>query len=49
LSWDLPEGVWRTLEERTRPPEEYLTWFNRMSYERFFKAAEFHDERTELL
>jgi aryl-alcohol dehydrogenase-like predicted oxidoreductase len=47
--WDMPEDVWRTLEERTRPAEEYLTWFNRMNYERFFKAAEFHDERTELL
>jgi aryl-alcohol dehydrogenase-like predicted oxidoreductase len=47
--WDMPEGLWKILEERTRPAEEYLTWFNRMSYDRFIAAAEFHDERAELL
>jgi aryl-alcohol dehydrogenase-like predicted oxidoreductase len=26
-----------------------MTWFNRMSYDRFIAAAEFHDERAELL
>jgi len=46
--WDMPEETWKSLEERTRPAEEYLTWFNRMSYDRFFAAAEFHDERAEL-
>ena len=46
--WDVPEDVWKTLEEQTRPEEEYLTWFNRMSYERIFAAADFHDERAEL-
>ena len=46
--WDIPEDVWQTLEERTRPEEEYLTWFNRQNYKRIFAAAEFHDERLEL-
>jgi hypothetical protein len=26
-----------------------LTWFNRMGYERIFAAADFHDERAQLL
>jgi len=47
--WDVPEDVWKTLEEQTRPEEEYLTWFNRMGYERIFAAADFHDGRAELL
>jgi len=47
--WDLPEDVWNALEERTRPEEEYHTWFNRQNYRRFFDAAEFHDELKELL
>ena len=47
--WDVPEDVWKTLEERTRPEEEYTTWFNPKCYERFFAAADFHDERAELL
>ncbi len=47
--WDMPEDVWKALEEQTRPEEEYLTWFNRTSYARFFAAADFHDERAELL
>ena len=46
--WDMPEDVWGRLEEQTRPEEEYLTWFNRKNYERFFSAVEFHDERAEL-
>jgi len=45
--WDMPEDVWKTLEEQTRPEEEYLTWFNRTSAERIFAAADFHDERAE--
>ncbi len=46
--WDMPEDVWKALEEPTRPEEEYLTLFNRTSYARFFAAADFHDERAEL-
>ena len=46
--WDMAEDVWRRLEEQTRPQEDYLTWFNRKNYERFFSAAELHDERAEL-
>jgi len=46
--WDIPEDIWKVLEEKTRPEEEYLTWFNKRNYERFFNAAEFHDEKTEL-
>ena len=46
--WDLPENVWNALEKQTRPEEEYHTWFNKRNYERFFDAAEFHDEVKEL-
>jgi aryl-alcohol dehydrogenase-like predicted oxidoreductase len=46
--WDVPDELWRGLEERTRPSEEYLTWFNRMNYEKLFTAAEHHDERADL-
>jgi aryl-alcohol dehydrogenase-like predicted oxidoreductase len=46
--WDMPQDVWNTLEERTRPPEEYTGWFAKANYKRFFGAAEFHDERAEL-
>jgi hypothetical protein len=46
--WDAPDEIWRSLEQRTRPVEEYLTWFNRMNYEKLFAAAEHHDERAEL-
>lgn len=46
--WDIPEEVWNVIEAKTRPEEEYLTWFNKRNYERFFNAAEFHDEKTEL-
>jgi hypothetical protein len=45
----MPEDVWKELEARTRPDDEYLGWFNRRNYERFFAAVEFHDERRELL
>jgi aryl-alcohol dehydrogenase-like predicted oxidoreductase len=46
--WDMPPDVWNALEERTRPADDYLSWFSRKNYERFFNAAEFHDERAEL-
>jgi hypothetical protein len=46
--WDMPDDVWNMLEERTRPEEECLTWFNNRNYNRFFSAAEFHDEMMEL-
>jgi len=46
--WDMPRDVWNALEERTRPADDYLSWFSRKNYERFFAAAEFHDERAEL-
>ncbi len=46
--WDLPEEVWSDLEERTRPQEEYLSWFNRENYRRHFQAAELHDPSREL-
>ena len=45
---DLPEAIWAELEEKTRPPEEYLGWFNRVNYGRHFGAAEFHEESREL-
>jgi len=46
--WDLPDEVWNALEERTRPEEEYLSWFNKRNYERFFSVVEFHDDKAEL-
>lgn len=46
--WDLPDEVWNEIEEKTRPDEEYLTWFNKRNYERFFSAVEFHLEKFEL-
>jgi aryl-alcohol dehydrogenase-like predicted oxidoreductase len=46
--WEMLEDVWNRLEEKTRPEEEYLTWFNKRNYERFFSASEFHDEAKEL-
>ena len=46
--WDMPEDVWNALEEQTRPEEDYLNWFAKRLYDRFFSAAEFHDETTEL-
>jgi len=47
--WDLPEDVWTELEERTRPEQEYMTWYNKFNYDRFFTASEFHNEEVELL
>jgi aryl-alcohol dehydrogenase-like predicted oxidoreductase len=47
--WDLPKEVWDELEKRTRPEEEYMTWYNKFNYDRFFNAAEFHDEKAELM
>ena len=47
--WDLPQDVWQELEKRTRPEEEYLTWYNKFNYERFFNASEFHDKEVELI
>jgi len=46
--WDMPGDIWRTLEEKTRPQEDYLTYFNKLNYQRHFSAAEFHDESAEL-
>lgn len=46
--WDMPDDVRNILEEKARPEEEYLTWFNRQNYDRMFCAAEFHDETEEL-
>ena len=45
---DLPEETWAQLEEKTRPAEEYLSWFNRANYNRRFGAAEFHEGPREL-
>ena len=47
--WDLPKEVWEELEKRTRPEEEYMTWYNKFNYERFFNASEFHDVKVELI
>lgn len=46
--WDMPDDVWQTLQEKTRPTEDYLTFFNRLNYDRLFSAAEFHDEMAAL-
>ncbi len=40
---DLPQDVWNELEERTRPDEEYMTWYHQLNNGRFFKASELHD------
>jgi hypothetical protein len=45
----MPQDAWKVIEEQTRPEEENLTWFNRQNYQRIFAAAEFHDERADLL
>jgi aryl-alcohol dehydrogenase-like predicted oxidoreductase len=47
--WDLPQDVWNELEERTRPSEEYLAWYNKFNYDRFFVASEFHKTEAELI
>ncbi len=41
--WDLPREVWQELEQRTRPEEEYMTWYNKLNSDRFFNASELHD------
>ena len=46
--WDMPDDVWQTLQERSQPEEEYLTWFNRHNYARYFDAVEFYDSSREL-
>jgi aryl-alcohol dehydrogenase-like predicted oxidoreductase len=46
--WDIPDDIWNTLEERARPQDEYLTWFNRQNYQRFFDTAEFYDDSAEI-
>jgi aryl-alcohol dehydrogenase-like predicted oxidoreductase len=47
--WDIPQDVWNELEERTRPREEYLSWYNKFNYDRFFVASEFHNPDVELI
>jgi aryl-alcohol dehydrogenase-like predicted oxidoreductase len=47
--WDLPQDVWGELEKRTRPEEEYMTWYNKFNYNRFFNASEYHDKYVELI
>jgi len=47
--WDMPREDWDAIEAATRPAEDNPTWFNRQNYQRVFDAAEFHDERVELL
>jgi len=46
--WEIPQDVWNELEERTRPKEEYMSWFGKANYARTFAAAEFHDKSAEL-
>ncbi len=46
--WDLPEDVWNKLEEKSRPTEDYLSWFNKTNYERHFSAAEHSNRFHEL-
>jgi len=46
---DLPEDVWASLEEQTRPAEDYMTWYNKFNYQRFFDASEFHNSDVELI
>lgn len=47
--WDIPDDVWGTLEAQTRPQEEYISYFNRQNYGRFFDNAEFYDDDAGLL
>jgi hypothetical protein len=47
--WNLPLDVWDELEKRTRPEVEYMTWYNKFNYDRFFNASEFHDINVELI
>jgi hypothetical protein len=45
----MPQEDWNAIEAATRPAEDNLTWFNRQNYQRVLDAAEFHDERVDLL
>ncbi|MBN1663243.1 MAG: aldo/keto reductase, partial [Deltaproteobacteria bacterium] len=47
-NWDIPDSLFNKLEKKTRPDEEYMTWFTKRNYDRFFAAADFHDEESEL-
>jgi hypothetical protein len=47
--WDMPREDWNAIKAATRPAEDNLTWFNRQNYQRVLAAAEFHDERVDLL
>ncbi|HTU01711.1 MAG TPA: aldo/keto reductase [Candidatus Sulfotelmatobacter sp.] len=47
--WNMPPEDWKAIEAATRPAEDNLTWFNRQNYQRVFDAADFHDERLDLL
>ena len=47
--WDLPEEVWNELERRTRPEEEYMTWYNKFNTDRFVNASEFQSVDLQLL
>ena len=47
--WNLPQDVWEELEERTRPEEEYMTWYRRFNNNRVFKASERHDGQADLI
>jgi 1-deoxyxylulose-5-phosphate synthase len=46
--WDMPQAVWEELEKRTRPEEEYMTWYYKFNNQRFLKASEFHDGKVDL-
>jgi hypothetical protein len=35
------------LEERTRPEEEYMTWYGKFNNARFFNASELHEVEIE--
>jgi len=47
--WDLPKEIWDELEERTRPKEEYLTWYHKFNYKLFTKASEYQNKSQELI
>ena len=45
--WDPPKEVWDALEKRTRPEEEYMTWYAKFNNDRFISASEFLDAEAE--
>lgn len=45
---DLPREIWQELEEKTRPEEEYMTWYRNFNDARFSDAAEFIPHSTNL-